>query len=289
MVLSYRTAILPLLPTLAQQLASGFENSRQGCFLWATDSVLREFANGAEFVDAATSQAIYNFFEQQALAFLRIMNDLSPGDLPDVIEDFFRLLIDALIYYHTSLLTASICSPILSAAASALTLLQEAPLTATLHFLRDFFSYGTDHPNFSSFDETATPRVINPPEIQKCVKQLVAEQGEVFTQRILTGMMFSFPRDCFPDASGVLLALFGINPQQVAIWVKSTIDMVPAGTVKVGEGDRLVNAIGTNLQQGDMRKIRVLLQDFTNSYRRRNVAPREGLGRLEATRFRFSG
>ena len=83
MVLSYRTAVLPLLPTLAQQLAQGFQNSRQGCFLWATDSVLREFAEGAEYVDPATSQAIYNFFEQQALAFLRIMNDLPPEDLPD--------------------------------------------------------------------------------------------------------------------------------------------------------------------------------------------------------------
>lgn len=83
MVLSYRTAILPLLPILAQQLAYGFENSRQGCFLWATDSVLREFAVGAEFVDPTTSQAIYSFFERQALAFLRIMNDLPPEDLPD--------------------------------------------------------------------------------------------------------------------------------------------------------------------------------------------------------------
>ncbi len=50
MVLSYRTAILPLLPTLAQQLASGFQNSRQGCFLWATDSVLQLFrATSARF------------------------------------------------------------------------------------------------------------------------------------------------------------------------------------------------------------------------------------------------
>ena len=88
MVLSYRTAVLPLLPTLAQQLASGFENSRQGCFLWATDSVLREFAAGAEFVDQATSQAIYNFFEQQAFAFLHIMNDLPPSDLPDGVASF---------------------------------------------------------------------------------------------------------------------------------------------------------------------------------------------------------
>ena len=290
MVLSYRTAVLPLLPTLAQQLASGFENSRQGCFLWATDSVLREFANGAEFVEASTSQAIYNFFEQQALAFLRIMNDLPPSDLPDVIEDFFRLLIDALIYYHAALLPAPICSPILSAAISALTLQQEAPLTATLHFLRDFLSYGTDHPNSSSFDETSnTARVANPPEIQQCVKRMVVEQGEVLTQRILTGMMFSFPRDCFPDVSGVLLALFEIMPQQVAIWVKGTIGMLPAGTVKAGEGERLMGSVSMKLQQGEVRKVRVLLQDFTNSYRRRNVAPREGLGRLEATRFRFSG
>lgn len=290
MVLSYRTAILPLLPTLAQQLAFGFENSRQGCFLWATDSVLREFANGAEFVEASTSQAIYNFFEQQALAFLRIMNDLPPSDLPDVIEDFFRLLIDALIYYHAALLTAPICAPILSAAISALILQQEAPLTATLHFLRDFLSYGTDHPNSSSFDETSSAaRVVNPPEIQQCVKRMVTEQGEVLTQRILTGMMFSFPRDCFPDASGVLLALFEIMPQEVANWVKDTISMLPAGTVKAGEAERLMSSVGMKLQQGEVRKVRVLLQDFTNSYRRRNVAPREGLGRLEATRFRFNG
>ena len=83
MVISYRTAVLPLLPALAQQLASGFKNSRQGCFLWATDAVLREFAQGVEFVDHSTSLAIYNFFEQQAVAFLQIMNDLPPRDLPD--------------------------------------------------------------------------------------------------------------------------------------------------------------------------------------------------------------
>lgn len=43
------------------------------------------------------------------------------------------------------------------------------------------------------------------------------------------------------------------------------------------------------VQGGEPRKIRTVLQDFTNSYRRRNVAPREGLGRLEATRFKFAG
>ena len=83
MVLSYRTSILPLLPDLAQQLASGFETTHHGCFLWATDAVLREFSVGAEDVDPQTSQQVYAFFEQQAFAFLRIMNDSPPIDLPD--------------------------------------------------------------------------------------------------------------------------------------------------------------------------------------------------------------
>ncbi|KAL8780488.1 MAG: hypothetical protein Q9213_006448 [Squamulea squamosa] len=290
MVLSYRTAVLPLLPTLAQQLASGFENSRQGCFLWATDSVLREFAIGADYVDASTSQAIYSFFEQQALAFLRIMNDLPAEDLPDVIEDFFRLLIDALIYYHQQLLVSPVCQHILSAAVSALTLQQEPPLIAALHFLRDLLSYGTEHPNSSNFDRQDSgqaPR--NSPQLQQAVKQMVVSQGEALVQRVMTGMMFSFPRDCIQDASGVLLSLFEILPQQSTVWVKGTISMLPTGSIRAGEMDRLMNAVGAKADVGDLRKVRVLLQDFTTSYRRRNVAPREGLGRLEATRFRFNG
>ncbi|KAL8679895.1 MAG: hypothetical protein Q9186_003865 [Xanthomendoza sp. 1 TL-2023] len=290
MVLSYRTAILPLLPTLAQQLASGFENSRQGCFLWATDSVLREFAIGADYVDPSTSQAIYNFFEQQALAFLRIMNDLPAEDLPDVIEDFFRLLIDAVIYHHQQLLLSPVCQHILSASISALTLQQEPPLIATLHFLRDLLSYGTDHPNSSNFDRPESGQAPpNPPEVQQAVKQMVVSQGEPLVQRVMTGMMFSFPRDCIQDASGVLLSLFEIIPQQSAVWVKGTIGMLPSGSIRAGEADRLMNSVGMRVGAGDLRKVRVLLQDFTTSYRRRNVAPREGLGRLEATRFRFSG
>ena len=171
------------------------------------------------------------------------------------------MLIDALIYYHQQFISASICEPILSAAISTLTLQQYEPLTATLHFLRDFLSYGTDNPNSSSFDDDrrdSKPRT--PLEIQNAVKRLVGLRGEVLVQRILTGMMFQFPRDCFADASGVLLALFEIMPQETAVWVKATVGMLPAGTVKNGEADGLMNSIGQNLQSGDLRKVRVRLQ-----------------------------
>lgn len=75
--------MIPLLPALAESIANGFQVSREGCFLWATDAVVREFSDGAELVDQATSSAVFQFYEQQAVTFLRILNDLPPENLPD--------------------------------------------------------------------------------------------------------------------------------------------------------------------------------------------------------------
>ncbi|EEH47117.2 uncharacterized protein PADG_03215 [Paracoccidioides brasiliensis Pb18] len=289
MIISYRNAMTPLLPSLAQSISAGFEASKEGCFLWATDAVIREFSDGAEYVDQATSDAVYQFFEQQVVLFLRILNDLPPHHLPDMIEDVFRLLTDAVRYYPKKSLTSQLAAPIFSASLSALTLQQVDPLTAVLHYCRDVLSFGFDKPSISEFTDPDGEPYTNTPEVRSAVKQLITSQGAVLVQRVLTGMMFSFPDDCFPDASGVLMALFEMMPQETASWVEATVHMLPAGTVKPGESDRLMKTLSEKIQQGDVRRTRVVLQDFTNSYRRRNVAPREGLGRLEAARFKFSG
>lgn len=103
--------------------------------------------------------------------------------------------------------------------------------------------------------------------------------------------MITFPNDCFSDGSGVLLGLFETIPQQTAQWVGETMRLLPPGTVTLDEIEKLMQGIDDRLKEGKdgHRKVRSLLQDFTNSYRRRNIAPRDGLGVLEPTRFRFSG
>ncbi|KAF7198513.1 hypothetical protein HII31_00252 [Pseudocercospora fuligena] len=291
MVLSYRIHTAPLLNQLADKLAAGFTASRQGCFLWATDSIVREFSDESEYVSRETTDQIYAFYEQQATAFLRALNDLTPEDLPDVIEDFFRMSTDVLLYHPTKIVASSLMPHILSAATNALSLLKEEPLIATLHFLRDFLAYGGEDapsPTFDANDGTYSLRA-NPPQVQQTVKELVKSEGEQLTQRCLTGMMYTFPQDCFPDASGVLLALFQLMPREAAQWIGKTVSLLPQGSIAPQELERLSRNIQQRIESKEVRKIRGILQDFTNAFRRRNVAPREGLGRLDATKFRFSG
>lgn len=290
MVISYRTATAPLLPTLATSIAEGFEASRQGCFLWATDAVIREFSYGAEFVDESTSENVFRFFAQQATVFFKILTELQPVELPDMIEDFFRLASDAVRFYPDKTITSNLALPMVQASLTALTLQSLEPIQAALHFLRDFLDFGFDKPPVSNFNgPNGEPTPGNPPAIQAAVKQVISSTGQQLVHRVLTGMMFSFPEDLFPDASGVLLSLFNLGPQAAAQWVQGTLQLLPQGTLKPAEANKLMKGISDKLQQNEPRKVRVLLQDFTNSYRRRNVAPREGLGRLEATRFRYSG
>ena len=292
MVLSFRVHSAPLLEGLADKLAAGFTASRQGCFLWATDSIVREFSDVSQYVPQSTTDAIFSFYEQQATTFLRALNDLPPEELPDVIEDFFRLSTDILLYHSEKFLVSGLLAPILSAATTSLTLLKEEPLIATLRFLRDFLGYGgEDAPssNFNQDDGTYNNRT-NPPALRSAVHALVFSHGENLTQRCLTGMLYTFPLDCFPDASGVLLALFQLVPQETAAWTGKTVGLLPEGSISAQERERLMSKIGASVGQGgEVRKLRGVLQDFTNAWRRRNVAPRGGLGGLEWERFRFRG
>ncbi|KAK4218535.1 armadillo-type protein [Rhypophila decipiens] len=288
MVISYRTAMTPLLGPLANNLAEGFAKSKQGCFLWATSAILREFSEDREHVDESITQNIYVFFEAQATNVLRTMSDLLPIELPDVIEDFYRLLIDALLYYPHKLIPSPLFAPIFQAAISALALEKQEPVSAALHYIRDLLTYGGGNPAASSDRLGGAAGA----QTQHIVKQLLLTHGEELIKQTMAGMMITFPRDCFADGSGVLLGMFELFPTETTNWVDRTIRMLPAGTVTPVEANRLLSKIREKLQGTDSassRQIRALLQDFTNTYRRRYVAPRDGLGQLEATRFHFEG
>jgi transportin-3 len=177
-----------------------------------------------------------------------------------VIEDFFRLASDAVRYYPKECTTSSLAIPIFSAALSALSLQQIDPLIATLHYYRDLLSFGFENTSISELSDPEGEHYANPAEVQTAVKQLLTSQGHLLVQRVLAGMMFSFPGDCFPDASGVLMSLFELIPQEAGTWLQTTIQMLPAGSMKPGEAERLMKSISDKVQSSETRKIRVLLQ-----------------------------
>lgn len=131
---------------------------------------------------------------------------------------------------------------VLDAASSALTVLKEEPIIATLQFLRDFVEHGTSNPPRSRLHDEPT-READRHHTMQAVKTLIRDQGEMLTQRVMTGMMYTFPGDCIPDASGVLLAMFQILPNETAAWVGTTVNMLPEGSINQQEQERVLRNI----------------------------------------------
>lgn len=153
-----------------------------------------------------------------------------------VIEDFFRLLTDAVMFHPFKLIRSSLLQPIFEAALVSLDLEQTDPLISVLQFLRDLLAYGREAPPTSTYRET-------PPEVRQAVKNASVAMGERITRRILSGLMYSFPSDCVTDSSGVMLELVELAPQAVLQWIKDTLELLPQGSVSPEEAQKFLKNI----------------------------------------------
>jgi transportin-3 len=92
-IFAHRTATGPMLPELANKLVSGFQTSSQGSFLWASTAIVRTFNDTVEGVDQTVLQAVFQFFEQQTKAFLRILSETQPEEVPTGKDNPIRYLL----------------------------------------------------------------------------------------------------------------------------------------------------------------------------------------------------
>ncbi|KAG5518556.1 hypothetical protein PMAC_002952 [Pneumocystis sp. 'macacae'] len=268
---SYREHMLVFLPLLAEKLVLCFEKMEYGCFLWVSGACIRIFSN-AETCSESTRASIWQFTERQCLAMFSILNRTSPKEIPDVVDDFFRLLIDALFGHSVCLITSSLLDLIIQTSLVSLSLELPDPLISVLHFLRDLLSYSSS--SASTFPETSL-------QFQTIVRNMMQKYNQQLITSIFYGLVYSFPRDCVPDASGVLLSLIEIYSEDSIKNIGVTLDLFPSETISSQEKTRLLADLTNAAIRSDWKKVRRLLQDWIAFYRRRVVTPRNKTFRLK--------
>jgi transportin-3 len=269
----YRRHTLALLPAIAEKLAAEFATYKQGCYLWASGACVREFSdpqhNSGETVDA-----VWAFVEGQSVGMFKLLSTTAPASIPDVVEDFFRLSMDALLGNPERFLQSSYLATFLQAAIACLSIDHRDALTAVLRFLRDLLLWLLPEPPTSGQHVSAAA--------QQALQRLLMEHGASLATTTFVGQVYTFPRDCITDASGVLLTLLEWQPQATFAWIEAAFMSLPAGSVSATEQMGFLSKAQLALQEeGDVlarvRKVRSLLQDFTTMYRRRMVNSRQAV------------
>lgn len=268
---SFSTHLNRILGDLATTLHLGFSQTHFGCYLWVSGVLIREF--GDEYTSEDVKLSVYDFGLTQCSGLFEFIfsanNDIS--QYPDVIEDFFRMMSDLLMFYpfklipNNELLTQTIKASIIT-----LTTINEFdPLVACVHFLIDLISWGLPSPPISFFEQDTT-------EIKSSLHQFLASnnQGGELMGVVLNGLIFKFTNDLQQDANDLLLKLLIVLPEHSisVVWLSEVVKSLP--NVDGREVTRLVTTVSTALSSKDNRRIRSALKDFVSWYQRKNISPR---------------
>ncbi|BFZ53805.1 Nuclear import receptor [Savitreella phatthalungensis] len=206
---SYRQHALGLLPLFADKLAAEFDRLHYGCFLWVSGACVRQFAD-PEYNPPPTVDAVWAFVGRQSTALFALLEARhgNPQAMPDVIEDFFRLLIDALLANPQRFLapesqstpaSTSFLDTVLIVSLIALKVRQADALQTVLHFLRDLTGWLGATPPTSGQSIT--------PEVKHHLAVAIVRASHVLTRMLVIGLAHEYPRDATGDASAVVVAL----------------------------------------------------------------------------------
>ncbi|KAK9355678.1 armadillo-type protein [Lipomyces doorenjongii] len=290
---SYRTSFFSLLGTVAEKLVVCFDKFHYGCYLWASGIAVREYGN--EYSDQNIQSAVWEFAFRQSISTFKYMSTVNIADIPDVVEDLFRLLSNLITSYPYRFIPSELCKPSVDAARAIFTTENKEPIFTAMDLLHDIFSYGFSTPPVSNimfndageqyYDANAVP-----PEIQGIVRQIVLAEGEMLTRQVFSGLLYTFPRECVSDGTSVLLVLLKLAGLPNAVqWVNSTLAMLPAIAMTQQEKEKYLSAVDIAIQSDDMNRLRRQTMDFIGWYTRRNVTPRSEIRRIgDARDMRFT-
>lgn len=260
----------PKLSEIASILHEGFHATSFGCYLWVSGAMIREF--GDEYSSDETKASIFEFGLSQCQMFFELVSNFEDiKQIPDVIEDFFRMASDILMFYPFDFIPNHSClQSILHISLRTIkTISQFEPLIACLHFLIDYVSWGFPQPPISFFNE-------NPPYIQKSVQQFLLSNDNAsnLINAVLGGVVFTFHNDLQPDANDLLIKVPSVLPD-VSLGVSLLLTAASSlPNVQQSELNVLLSKITLALPVNDMRTVRAALQDFTSWYLRKNVSSR---------------
>ena len=219
---------------------------------------MREY--GDEYTTDDIKKAVYQFALTQCSSFFDIAGSYTNiKEIPDLIEDFFRMLNDILMYFPLELIPDfAFLNTTLTTSIHTMDQLEEFdPLISCLHFQIDFVSWGLPHPPISFMGD-------NPPHIQDSVKRFLMEdnRGARLLKAVMEGLIFRFHADLQQDASDLLLKILTVVPDHdLALgWLNQVVHQLP----NVGEKEvqKLISIVSVALPNKDNRRVRTGLRDL---------------------------
>ncbi|KAI8642121.1 armadillo-type protein [Parasitella parasitica] len=242
-IVSYGPHFIPLLPQLIERIVNAFAITGLSGYLWVSLRLIRGYSSDGE-------GPCFDFVQRLSQAMFIKMQGQPINDIPDVIEEYFRLITAFLENAPVSLLQDPLLETIFQAGIAGLSITEQHALGAILAFYRKLLDLS---------DKSAT------------IVTLYKQFGGNLTAVLLNGSIDFYNQDSIPDVAALFKRLAEILPQESSAWMMTVINAIPEEYISMEiKADFIANWTSA-INEQHWIKVRRIFSDFVATYRRRNA------------------
>lgn len=272
---SFNIYLLPNISDIVNLLIEGFKINHFGCYLFVSGAIIKEFSDDQEF-EPEIINSVFQFGVEQAKNFFTVLSSTNDfNEISDVIEDFFRMLDDLLMYFPNQYFDANDELLLIPSVESSIILLDSLDafdsIIAIIHYLIDFISWGFSTAPISFYE------VKDHNMIRNKVKQIINDNGEKLLKQLIYNLIFKFTDfkndTIIYDINDTILKLINLSDNQLVVtWLFNIVSSLPNSDQR--QVEKFYSNIQVAIENKDKKQIRSSLNDFVNWYTRKNVKVR---------------
>ncbi|KAJ1974348.1 Nuclear import receptor [Dimargaris xerosporica] len=264
----------PHFSELVQLLGGCFQRSGLSCYLWVAKKVLVRYA-----ARGPLRPALVGMLERLTSGLFEVIKAKNGqcGQIPDVVEDYYCLLIAGLTSdLLEPLLRTTWLGSVVAYSISAFAVNERHALHALFGFYFQLLTLATDFypPHAQHHQQTQRPRLPNgdtlPSEAVAALVLAFRDHGSTLTTTWMRGLMSEFQPGFLSDAANCQALLAQLLPTESRQWLLGWVGSIADQTYSAASKQRLAQDLEAAYQERQWRMVSRTLRDFAVIYRRRN-------------------
>ncbi|KAL4241751.1 Armadillo-like helical [Abortiporus biennis] len=266
-IVFFGKACLPVLPSVLNRMGSAFETSGLSSYLWIVGKIIGRFGNEE---NPTLRAAFKDAYERCSNKVLQVLQEKSPGQIPDVIEDYIQMVLQ-MISFAPDILFPSPAFPVaFRAALAALTLVQADVVFAALDMIHNVLYH-------DCLTASSTPPPPKFPIYAAAIKPVVEQEGMALTGYLLAGLTGDFPEESTSIVIAIFRRLATLYPTQLMIWLPVVLQQLPATSTPDQAKASFLSDMGRAISIKEEEKVKYAIISLHRASRkareRRRVGP----------------
>ncbi|KDR84886.1 hypothetical protein GALMADRAFT_53692 [Galerina marginata CBS 339.88] len=249
----FSKSALSVAPSVVSRMSLAFEATGYPSFLWIAGKIIGRYGNEK---DPALKAAIQEIFERSTNKVAALLHIKTPGEIPDVLEDYLQMLLQFVTLAPDILFVSTSFALAFRCAMTGLTVVHSDIIFAALDLFRSILTHDCMEPV-----TPATPAKF--PIYAASVRDAMNKEGLQFVACILNGLVGDFPEDAASIVVTIFRALVYIWSNQLLTWLPPVLEQLPVTNVPIEAKTQFLRDVTTavNTRQYDKVKHAILALD----------------------------